>query len=562
MKKFFCLLLSALLLWCAAACPASAQSLSSSGSAPGSSPGSSPGGSPDDTGTQPEGPWDAEPVAVNPENGVRIGDATATITEASVYSSQVWVTVHYQNDGPGEYSYSDLFWLRLTQGASTLLRDEQSIGILSARRPIAGGDSLDLFLAFDLKDKFTPVEITLESFDEGRAQPYTVWFEPVSGLLGSREAVEEQSARNPDPEGRTDGSIGSGPAPDEENFFDPVFYALRFRDAEGAGGPDVKPVRISSAGQFTVGFESEAELHGIGNLELQILNGTDAPASTRYTLNDHRLRIDRVLVDGQPVLSGKNTTFFWENQDKEGNVTLRWLSAILYCTEKSPGSCGVFRWYWDDDQAQPTTTILDPGDFSAFHSLSVTFSFGKFTLPEPAESSAPAPKPAAFLPLLHFRLCGTDASGNPIEGGTQEIVATTSGRYTLTLEADEPVSGLGQLYLAALNSSDRAMVANHLQRNSFRIDEILVDGSPVTFGDVSHLPMYTYGEDGSPVSRWLAGVLYDPDPDSALKRDSRDTWFRDGADPSAPPAVDPADFGSFRTLSVTFSFGTFETYGE
>lgn len=197
MKKQFCVFLSALLLLCAVICPFAAGEPSSGG---GSRPSDS-GGSADPGGSAP-----ADVSAGNPEHGLRIGNATVEITDITLWQSQMSVLLLYRNEGAQEYSYSDLFWLTLSQGDKNLNRDEQSVGIFTSRRGFANGDGAEFYLSFDLIDYTTMVKLTLDSFDEGKAVPVSFWFNMETGSWGTRN--------KPKPALPTaNGTAASAPAP-------------------------------------------------------------------------------------------------------------------------------------------------------------------------------------------------------------------------------------------------------------------------------------------------------------------------------------------------------------
>ncbi len=178
MKKQICLFLSLLLLLCAIICPFAAGEPSSGG---GSRPSDSGGSvNPGSTGN-PGGSAPADVSAGNPEHGLRIGNATVEIADITLWQSKISVWLHYRNEGAQEYSYSDLFWLTLSQNEKNLSRDEQSTGIFTSRRGMLNGEEAVFSLEYDLIDYSAPIRLELSSFDEGVAVPVSFWFNMETG---------------------------------------------------------------------------------------------------------------------------------------------------------------------------------------------------------------------------------------------------------------------------------------------------------------------------------------------------------------------------------------------
>lgn len=373
MKKQFCVFLSALLLLCAVICPfAAGEPSSGGGSRPSDSGGpANPGSSADPGGSAP-----ADVSAGNPEHGLRIGNATVEITDITLWQSQMSVLLLYRNEGAQEYSYSDLFWLTLSQGDKNLNRDEQSVGIFTSRRGFANGDGAEFYLSFDLIDYTTMVKLTLDSFDEGKAVPVSFWFNMETGSWGTKEQAETGLTY-----GKRDGSIGTGPAPKPEAFDHPMSAALYYSPDENAslistGHPFVQ---MTESGQYTVTIESARYIRGIYGFIITVNNPNDNPLDRTY-LDGHTIRIDEILVDGKPVSFIKNCTFARSTPNAERTEAVNhYRNTVLYHgANPDPKQYSPDYYYWDGDSADPVLIVVNPEDFAAFRNLSVTFSYGVF----------------------------------------------------------------------------------------------------------------------------------------------------------------------------------------
>ncbi len=397
MKKTIAIFLAAFLLLCQLVSIASAASVEDSGGSTNTK--KQEGGFGDDfssggnNSSDDFSPRKTEGYGENPENGLRIGDATAVIQGIRADEKRIHVTILYRNDSSRANSYSDLFWLNVSQAHELLNREMHSGGVMISRRALQNGDSAEFTLDYDLNDGSVPVQIDLEPFREGEASPVTLWYDPLSGKSGSWEELgltEDRLIRTAEPlitadpsrlAGQKDGSIGNDTPPQPERFSHPMRAYMTFKDGGGKYRESgVLEIAMNEAGQYTLNLSQRETVSGISFLSISVANPKDSgdPADPA-NLTGRSIRIDEILVDGKEVSFQKSATVLKETVRQNSDAVInRRLSTDLYFADRAFDLASSYR-FWDGDTTTvPQENNVDPADFASFQTLSVTFSYGKF----------------------------------------------------------------------------------------------------------------------------------------------------------------------------------------
>ena len=173
-----------------------------------------------------------------------------------------------------------------------------------------------------------------------------------------------------------------------------------------------------------------------------------------------------------------------------------------------------------------------------------------------------APKAETFPHRMRAYLTFKNGAGRYIESGTQELFMDGSGQYTLTVESSKAVEGVSFLSVSVINPDDAGSKADDSCMNgrSLRIDEIQVNGKPVTFGKAPTIIKLTLqAKTNEVISRRLNSILCFAEKE--FENYANDGYyFWDGDTHTAPSLnlINLADFASFQSISVTFSYGYFE----
>lgn len=174
--------------------------------------------------------------------------------------------------------------------------------------------------------------------------------------------------------------------------------------------------------------------------------------------------------------------------------------------------------------------------------------------------AGPAPKPETFdHPMYAVLFYSPDEDANLVSTGHPSLQLTESGQYTLTIESSRFIRGIYGFIISISNPKDNPLDRTYLDGHTIRVDEILVDGKPVSFNKNCTFARSTPNEERTEaVSHHRNSVLYHgANPDPKLYGPDYYYWDGDTADPILI-AVNPEDFAAFRNLSVTFSYGVFE----
>ena len=173
----------------------------------------------------------------------------------------------------------------------------------------------------------------------------------------------------------------------------------------------------------------------------------------------------------------------------------------------------------------------------------------------------PAPKAERLPHTMRAYLTFKNGAGKYVDDGTQELLMNESGQYTLTLESGRAVQGISFLSVSVNNpqSFDKADDSG-INGRSIRIDEIQVNGKPVSFGKAPTVLKLTFkANTDTVVNRYISCTLCFADREfDSVANAGYYFWDGDSGTQLTLNVVDPADFASFQSISVTFSYGYFD----
>ena len=207
--------------------------------------------------------------------------------------------------------------------------------------------------------------------------------------------------------------------------------------------------------------------------------------------------------------------------------------------------CGTPR----TEDAEPADDLPDPGQTA------------KAGRTEETIGSDPAPVPETFTHPLRAILQFNDGAHDEIKGETQEIEITESGQYTLTLKSPTKVHGVFFCRIQVKNAEGYEPDPTNVEGRAIRIDEVLLDGKPIKYDKtVTSFNCIKNYRTKEPENYYLAGYLYYGYYDGNDPVEEGDQYYYWDGDPAPKylKVINTKDFNSFKTLTVTFSFGRFE----
>lgn len=363
--------------------------------------------------------------AVVTATGLSDGRASIRISDISLGTDGIMLDIEYRNNGPEGKTYSDLFSLSVLQNDKELQRDITNPISRLTISELKDGESRDVILFYPVTDRETPVEVRAESLKNGSAGPLSVWFNPKTGAWGTKEESEQppksrekdsgeawlcpvcdevrtsafcgvcgtprteeeagpadgqESPEGTGKAGKTDGSIGSGPAPAPETFSAPLNAYIKVSDATNKniqGGE--QEIQITESGQYTLYLESTEPVHGLFFFGIQVKN-LKGNLADQTNMTGRAIRVDEILVDGKPITFEKNVTMFCTLRNTYSKKPEEYyVQSFLYngyydkYTERRDNY-----YYWDGDTAPFSIHTVNPKDFKSFRTITVTFSYGRF----------------------------------------------------------------------------------------------------------------------------------------------------------------------------------------
>lgn len=202
-------------------------------------------------------------------------------------------------------------------------------------------------------------------------QEYSKAYAIFSRLVGYKDSNELAAKANEAMKASGEDAGGDVIA---EEYSPSLIARIGFADQSFTVSDWESSVVMNKSGTYAITANIPETAKGVWYIGISITNEDSESADSSYML-DRSIRIDEILVNGEPIAFDKNYTVVQTGVNSSTNKDYFNLWSPIYC-EWEIGEGPIYA--WDGDNTSPAVIIINPSDFDSVDSLSIKFTYGIF----------------------------------------------------------------------------------------------------------------------------------------------------------------------------------------